>query len=70
MYHSDTSTLTVSRYEYDADSGAISSPVKFARWTSEDDRPDGAAVDCDGNVWLALYRGGRVVQISRSGEML
>ena len=33
-------------------------------------RPDGAAVDVQGNYWCALYEGGRVVQLSPAGEVL
>ena len=33
-------------------------------------RPDGAAVDAQGNYWCALYEGGRVVQLSPAGKVL
>ena len=33
-------------------------------------RPDGAAVDVEGNYWCALYEGGRVVQLSPAGKVL
>ena len=33
-------------------------------------RPDGAAVDTDGNYWCAMYEGGRVLQLSPAGEVL
>ena len=33
-------------------------------------RPDGAAVDVQGNYWCALYEGGRVVQLSPAGVVL
>ena len=33
-------------------------------------RPDGAAVDVQGNYWCALYEGGRVVQLSPTGALL
>ena len=33
-------------------------------------RPDGAAVDVDGNYWCAMYEGGRVLQLSPSGALL
>lgn len=33
-------------------------------------RPDGAAVDTEGNYWCALYEGGRVLQLSPGGQVL
>lgn len=33
-------------------------------------RPDGAAVDADGNYWCAMYEGGRIVQLSPEGVLL
>ena len=33
-------------------------------------RPDGAAVDAEGNYWCAMYEGGRVLQLSPTGEIL
>ncbi|MFM7330283.1 MAG: SMP-30/gluconolactonase/LRE family protein [Brachymonas sp.] len=33
-------------------------------------RPDGAAVDVQGNLWVAMFEGKRVVQLSPSGEEL
>ena len=69
MYHADTPSLSVMRFSYDS-AGGLSSPQVFAQWSSESDRPDGAAVDSEGNFWVALYRGGRVVQFSPKGQLL
>jgi sugar lactone lactonase YvrE len=33
-------------------------------------RPDGAAVDREGNYWVAMFEGGRVLQLSPGGELL
>jgi len=33
-------------------------------------RPDGAAVDVDGNYWVAMFEGGRILQLSPTGETL
>ena len=48
-------------------------PVKAAESVQSaiyDGRPDGAAVDVEGNYWCALYEGGRIVQLSPAGEVL
>jgi len=57
-------------YDYDAGSGTPTNPRVFAQWTGETDRPDGAAVDRDGNYWIAFYRGGKVVKLSPQGRVL
>lgn len=33
-------------------------------------RPDGAAVDAEGNYWCAMFEGGRVLKLSPRGELL
>ena len=70
MYHADTPTHTVVAYDYDPSSGTPTNQRPFARWSDETDRPDGGAVDRDGNYWSAFYRGGKVVQISPQGIVL
>jgi sugar lactone lactonase YvrE len=33
-------------------------------------RPDGAAMDSQGNYWVAMFEGGRIVCLSPTGELL
>ena len=33
-------------------------------------RPDGAAVDAEGNYWVAMFEGGRILQLSPAGETM
>ena len=33
-------------------------------------RPDGAAVDSEGNYWCAMYEGGRILCLSPQGDIL
>jgi sugar lactone lactonase YvrE len=68
MYHADTPTLTVRAFDFDPPSGLPTRERTFHRFTSAGDRPDGAAVDADGNYWIALYRGGRIARLSPSGD--
>ncbi|MCC7328204.1 MAG: SMP-30/gluconolactonase/LRE family protein [Burkholderiales bacterium] len=70
MYHADTPTHTVRAFDYDTATGTPSRPRVFAQWTAEAARPDGAAVDSEGNYWTAFFRGGRVLQISPRGKTL
>jgi sugar lactone lactonase YvrE len=68
MYHADTPTRTISAWDFDPGTGAIANRRVFARFSAENDHPDGGAVDRDGCYWSALYRGGKVVRLSPRGE--
>ena len=76
MYHSDTPAHVVYAYDRDPASGR---PLNRRIWWQTDGdktrpdyggRPDGAAVDAAGCYWSAMYEGGRIVQLSPSGELL
>lgn len=76
MYHSDTPAHVVYVHDIDPVSGR---PLnRRVWWRTPDDktapdyagRPDGAAVDVAGCYWTALFEGGRIAQISPSGELL
>jgi sugar lactone lactonase YvrE len=70
MYHADTPKLTVWAYDYAPHDGTVSRRRTFARFTGDDDRPDGAAIDSAGNYWVAFYRGAKVVKLSPHGDRL
>ena len=70
MYHTDTPTRILSRFDYDTATGTPTKRRVFARWTGEGDRPDGGCVDSDGCYWSAFYRGGKVVRIAPDGRVL
>ena len=70
LYHADTPTRTITAWDFDLASGAIANRRVFARFSDENDFPDGAAVDSEGCYWSAFYRGGKVVRFSPRGERL
>jgi len=70
MYHADTPTRMIRAYDYDVRSGEPSNPKTFAHFSGETERPDGGAVDSDGNYWSALYRAGKIVQLSPQGTLI
>ncbi|MEP7208843.1 MAG: SMP-30/gluconolactonase/LRE family protein [Casimicrobiaceae bacterium] len=70
LYHADTPTQTVRAYAFDPRTGEIGEGRPFMRFTAPGDRPDGAAVDSEGCYWIALYRGGAVVRLSPTGEVV
>ena len=70
MYYSDTPNHVIYQFDYDLVTGAATNKRVFVQFPHGNGRPDGGAVDTDGNYWSALYQGQRVVKISPAGEIL
>lgn len=76
MYWSNTPEHRIDRFDFDVATGTISHRrpwVQFERKAEGQPyggRPDGAAVDVEGNYWVAMYEGARVLQLSPAGEVL
>lgn len=80
LYWTDTPSHTVRAWDWDAARNLMSHervfrqwPVKPAGWQAGmpgyGGRPDGAAVDVQGNYYVAMYEGGRLLKLSPSGEL-
>jgi sugar lactone lactonase YvrE len=76
MYHADTTAHRIDRYDFDAGTGMASNRRCFHQFSSDKaaagygGRPDGAAVDSEGNYWCAMFEGGRLLCFSPGGELL
>jgi sugar lactone lactonase YvrE len=81
LYWADTQAHAVRAWDWDGVSNRLGSPRVFHQFAPKPagwqpgapgygGRPDGAAVDRDGNYWCALYEGGRIVQLSPAGQLL
>jgi sugar lactone lactonase YvrE len=81
MYWADTSNHVVHAWDWDAQTNALSRRRVFQQFAGRPDgwkpgapgyrgRPDGAAVDSQGNYWCAMYEGGRILKFAPSGEEL
>jgi len=68
LYFSDTVGRCILSYDLDHD-GALSNRRTFFTFPAGDGMPDGLAVDSAGNVWCAIYGGGRVVCIDAKGRL-
>jgi L-arabinonolactonase len=66
MYHSDSPAQAISAYAYGG-AGATDRRV-LARF--DEGYPDGACVDADGNLWVALWGAGCVAVLGPDGERL
>ena len=49
---------------------APTTPYPAYQGSTQRRRPDGAAVDAEGNYWVAMFEGGRIVCLSPTGELL
>lgn len=67
LYHADTPTRRLLAYSYEA--GIPNSP-RLVREFKEGEGPDGACVDSEGNIWIAIWGGGRVECLTPDGETL
>ena len=76
MYHADTTSHRIDRYEFDVATGQVANGRTLASFSLDKSaadyggRPDGAAVDSEGNYWIAMFEGGRLLKISPEGELL
>jgi len=70
MYHSETKSGIIEAWSFDPQSGAMTNQRRLATMTNEQGRPDGAAVDTDGNYWSAGPSAGCINRLSPSGELL
>ncbi|WP_395686518.1 SMP-30/gluconolactonase/LRE family protein [Caenimonas koreensis] len=81
VYWTDTTHHVISVWDWDAQSNAMANhrvfrqfPGRPAGWKPGEPgyggRPDGASVDSEGNYWVAMFEGGRVLKLSPAGEVL
>ncbi|GAB5362305.1 hypothetical protein AAMO2058_000785500 [Amorphochlora amoebiformis] len=70
MYFCDTPTKRIFKYNYDPETGTLSDQTLFYEMPPEMlGMPDGANVDAQGGLWVAMSGGGRVVRIDNSGNL-
>jgi sugar lactone lactonase YvrE len=70
LYCADTPRRQVYVYDHDPETGAVAGRRVFVDFEGLDGRPDGAAVDVDGNYWSAAVRGGKILCFSSRGRLL
>ena len=81
LYWSDTTAHVIRAWDWDADGNRLSRPRVFMQFPFKPagwlpgmpgygGRPDGAAVDSQGNYWVAMFEGARVLKLSPAGVLL
>jgi len=79
LYWSDTTSHRIDAFDFDVAVGAVSNRRVFAQFApkvagqdlaSYGGRPDGAAVDVEGAVWVAMFEGQRLLRLGTDGRVL
>ena len=81
VYWADTPSHTIRAWDWDCESNAMRNERVFRQWPGKPPgwqsgmsgyggRPDGAAVDVQGNYYVAMFEGARLVKLSPKGELL
>jgi L-arabinonolactonase len=69
FYFSDSGQHACYAYDYDNDTGALSGKRLFTDTRALGGMPDGATVDSDGLVWIAIFKGGKVAAFRPDGRL-
>ena len=69
MYLADSGPGVVHAFAFDSDRGTISDERELIRIDPRIGVPDGLTVDADGDLWVAIFSGGRVQRYSPTGTL-
>lgn len=81
LYWTDTPSHTIRAWDWAGESNVMTNARVFAQWPGKPEgwqpgmpgyggRPDGAAVDVQGNYYVAMFEGARLLKLSPAGELL
>lgn len=69
MYFADSLRHAVWAHDFDLEAGAVGNRRTFVEIDEADGLPDGAVVDAEGCLWVALMRGGAVRRYDPEGRL-
>lgn len=69
LYFSDTRRYVTWAFDLDPESGGLSNRRIFADHRALRERPDGACVDSEGALWVAMFAGSRVDRYTAEGRL-
>ncbi len=63
MFYIDTSTRCIDVFDFDLEAGLISNRQLVLSIPATEGIPDGMTIDQEGKLWVALWGGGKVIQV-------
>lgn len=69
MYFADSPERVLRAYPYDPQTGALGARRDLADLRDRPGVPDGACVDAEGGVWIAMWEGGCVLRVTPDGRV-
>jgi len=69
LYHADSMRHLIYAYDYDLATGSASNRREFFDSSAFGPIPDGATIDANGDMWVAICEGGVVLQLSPEGAV-
>jgi sugar lactone lactonase YvrE len=69
MYLADSGPGVIHAFRFDAEQGTISEDRLLVDVPEEIGSPDGLTVDAEGDLWVAIYGGGRVQRYAPDGRL-
>ncbi|WP_338847438.1 SMP-30/gluconolactonase/LRE family protein [Massilia sp. W12] len=75
MYQADTTSHQIRRFGFNVDAGQVGPGEVWLQFPQDKTqnyggRPDGAAIDANGNYWCAMFEGGRLLCIGGNAQIL
>lgn len=70
FYHTDSAKGTITAFDYDRRTGAISNPRTILRIPSNEGVPDGMTVAADGTIWSGIWDGHVLRHLTSAGAEL
>lgn len=69
FFHTDSTYRTITKYEYDRNSGEIANPEMYFAGAPEMGGPDGMTMDGEGFIWAAFWGGSCVRRLDPGGRV-
>lgn len=69
LYFADSLRHMVWAFSYDPETGAVGKKRDFFDTSGFNSAPDGATVDAEGHIWLALVQAQKLIRISPDGRL-
>jgi sugar lactone lactonase YvrE len=70
MYFADSLSHKIMVHDYDRHGDTVGPPRLFLDTTALKSAPDGATVDGEGHLWVALVQSGQIGRVSPGGEVV